>query len=221
MLSRVAEIDWVACGCGLFVTLTFPDDLLPNTYAERNKYRYLFNRYVEKLTGKQTGSVWRVEWVKRKSGRWLGTAMPHLHILYFGQVSVSEKTLRKHWARILSYKGHVQVKSKRVEVGKMAGLYVSKYCAKEEVSSLLDKVPYLNKTGRHCGWLRRHLIPVHPLRTVVKLNRAIVDWLRGRACETLWYYDARFDEGFTILGETALEIIREFGQRTLANRSEL
>jgi len=51
---------------------------------------------------------------------------------------------------------------------------------------------------------------MHQLETVDRINQAILIFLKGEACRTLWWFDPRFDEGFTIIGEKALKVIKEF-----------
>jgi hypothetical protein len=76
-------------------------------------------------------------------------------------------------------------------------------------------VPKRNRTGRHAGRVRRSLVPYHPIKYTLEINKAIRDFLQRRACEMLWWYDDRFDEGFTIIGDRALEVIREFNEKKL------
>jgi hypothetical protein len=220
MLRRIAEIDWLASGDGFFVTLTYPDEVLPNTMNVRNKHRYLFNRHIEKLAGKPLASVWRVEWKRRLSGLYIGQSEPHIHILYFAYQGITKEEIRKIWHGVIHSPRKVQVDAKTVSSGSMAAVYSAKYCGKDEDATALDNVSYLNRTGRHAGWLRKGLIPMHPLEIVARIDAALVELLRARAHEILKYYDKRFDEGFTVLGDVALEIIQDFGKRHLAITGE-
>ena len=51
---------------------------------------------------------------------------------------------------------------------------------------------------------------MHEKFTFDRINQGILKMLRGEACKTLWWFDPRFDEGFTILGDLSLPVIKEF-----------
>jgi hypothetical protein len=210
MLKKIAEIDWATAGQGLFFTVTYPDEVAQHTMAERSRHRYLIHRWIEKTLRCKVPCVWRVEWMPRLTGSLVGKVMPHMHLLLFTDKGLDKEELRMVWMRTIGAKRHTQIDVQRINVGDMVSVYAAKYCSKESSSLHLDNVPYRNKTGRHAGWLRVKLIPFHPLDTFYRVNDAIVLAMRARACETLWWYDPRFDEGFTILGDVAIEIIRDF-----------
>jgi hypothetical protein len=111
---------------------------------------------------------------------------------------------------IIGVRQYTQVHIRPLEIAEAVSVYVAKYCAKEASPLYLDNVPKRNRTGRHAGELRKALIPLHPREVVSRIDEGIVRMLRGRACDTLWWYDPRFDEGFTILGNDALEFIKDF-----------
>jgi hypothetical protein len=210
MVRKIAVIDWSKSGGGSFVTVTYPDSLVVNTSQDRSRHRAVFQRHVERKHGGRAACCWRVEWIARKSGIHEGTILPHMHILYFAVPELGEEFVRRCWAKSIGCDGFVSVKSLPVKVGDMAAMYCAKYCSKEEPPLLLDNVPYRNKTGRHCGWLRKSLIPLCPVEKLQRVSEAMVKFLKGRACDTLWWYDPRFDDSFTLIGPDALATIKEF-----------
>lgn len=209
-LRRIAEIDWKAAGESALVTLTYPDDQANHTMQERKDHRYLINRYICYCAGRNLGCLWRVEWKPRLTGKFVGRMLPHMHLLYLGHHNIGEENVREVWMRTIGAKQFTQVDVASVSIGDMVSVYAAKYCSKEANATDLDNVPKRNRTGRHAGELRRNLIPSHPLETVERINDGILRFMQKRACETLWWYDPRFDEGFTILGDAALEMIADF-----------
>lgn len=212
MLRRIAEIDWHAAGSGLFLTLTYPDRLLPNVMSDRNKHRYLINRHIERIAGRKLASVWRCEWKPRLSGKYLGQLMPHIHMLYFGYTYYDLEEIRGLWEGVIHANERVEIDCKAVHVGKMAAMYVAKYCGKEEHAYTFNSVSYRNRCGRHCGWIRRKMIPMHELRVVLDLPDGIADWVRHMAAIVLPWYDLDIDAGVTLLGKNAEDIITELSK---------
>lgn len=210
MLRKISAIDWIRAGRGLFLTLTYPPECEDHTMRERSIHRYLLHRWIETTLRRKTAVAWRVEWLPRLSGPTVGNIAPHMHLLIFSERGLGAHELRAYWMHVIGATRHTQIKIQRLSVGEMPAIYAAKYCAKERVLSILDNVPKRNKTGRHAGWLRNSLIPYHPLEIVERLDKEVAELLRHRANEVLWWYDLRHDEGFTILGETAVEVIREF-----------
>lgn len=209
-LRRIAEIDWKACGVSSLVTLTYPDAQADHTMDERKNHRYLINRRICKSARCQLPCLWRVEWQPRKSGICVGQLRPHMHLLYLGTCDIHEPEVLWYWTKIIGAKQHVQVDVRILPSGELPAVYAAKYCSKEASNPSLDNVPKRNRTGRHAGELRTALIPFHPLETYLRICDGLVRFLRCRACETLWWYDPRFDEGFTIIGDVARELIDDF-----------
>ena len=46
-LRKIAEIDWLAAGPGLFLTLTYPDECADHDMKERATHRYQIHRWIE------------------------------------------------------------------------------------------------------------------------------------------------------------------------------
>lgn len=224
-LRRIAEVNWKAAGECQFLTLTYPDEVVHHTMDQRKTHRYLINRFI--CQGKAStinvidgpcACFWRVEWVPRLTGIYVGQMMPHMHFLYLGMPRICEMKIRLKWMSILNVSRYVQVKIKSLDVPERVSVYVAKYCAKEATSQSLDNVPKRNRTGRHAGEWRKELIPMHTLETVKVIDRAMMLFLKRRACELLWWYDPRIDDGFTILGDEALNLIRDIHENYLDYR---
>jgi hypothetical protein len=216
-LRDIASINWRKCNDCQFLTLTYPDQVANHTMEQRKTHRYLINRFITKIVGYQRSVFWRVEWMPRLSGVLVGEMMPHMHLLYIDCPKICEMKIRLRWMEIIRVRQYTQVKIKQVANAEVASVYAAKYCAKLAPSLLLDNVPKRNRTGRHAGRLRRSLIPYHPVEMVKRLDKAILDYLRAKGCEMLWWYDDRYDESFTIIGDRALEIIKEFKEICVEN----
>lgn len=210
LLKRIASVDWKSAGKGMLITVTYPDDVSDHTMDERKTHRYLLNRFIVDRCGCTLGGFWRVEWMPRLSGEYIGQLRPHIHFLYLGMWTINFRGIRERWQEIIRTDQYTQIDVSYIVVGDICSVYVAKYCAKEADASYLDNVPYRNRTGRHSGEFHRELIPMHQLQTVGRITTGILRKLQKRACDTLWWYDPRYDEGFTLLGDKAIEAIEEF-----------
>jgi hypothetical protein len=189
------------------VTLTYPDAQADHSMNDRKAHRYQINRRICTSAGRNLPCLWRVEWMPRLSGDFIGQLRPHMHLLYLGTCDIQEPEVEFYWTKIIRAKQKVQVDVRILPSGELPAVYAAKYCAKEASEQYLDIVPKRNRTGRHAGELRTNLIPFHPLETYERICDGMRRFLQGRACDTLWWYDPRFDEGFTIIGEVASEFI--------------
>lgn len=221
MLRKIASINWAAAGQGMLITVTYPDECSDHTMEERRTHRFLLDRFVSDRVGRKLACIWRVEWMPRQSGMYIGQLRPHMHLLYLGQWSIALRGIRERWMEIIRTKTYTQIDVSYITVGDMCSMYVAKYCSKEASSSFLDNVPYLNRTGRHTGQLRGKLIPMHPRFTYERISQAILKMLKREACRTLWWFDPRFEEGFTILGDLSLPVIQEFRRLWLDATGEI
>jgi len=151
MLKFVAGIDWSEFAGGKFITLTFPDARWPNDNYQRNIYRSVFVRSMEKHLGITVPALWRTEWLPRLSGKFKGKVLPHIHLLTFRGKWFDKEDVNALWKRAIGYKPYCRTEIKAIENEQMAGFYVSKYCAKVPDSLSLVHPPNLNTTGRHYG----------------------------------------------------------------------
>lgn len=209
-LRWIASVDWKSAGAGFLVTVTYPDEQSNHTMEERKLHRRDLNRFIVARCKRELGCFWRVEWMPRQSGKYVGQLRPHMHFLYMGYQTINFRGIRERWEEIIGSNQYTQVDVTYVSLGDMVSVYAAKYCSKEASATYLDNVPYRTRTGRHSGELRKTLIPMHPLEKVDKINHAILSFLQGEACRTLWWFDPRFDDGFTIIGDKALKVIKQF-----------
>jgi hypothetical protein len=203
MLKFAASVDWPRSGDGLFVTLTYPPENVPQTVAERNTQRYLIHRHMEKHLGREIPLMWRIEWKPRLSGKTKGNAEPHLHMILFGVPFISHGVLREAWQSTIHAKRWSSVWIDRLSDGKKFGIYMSKYAAKLPDKASLDNVSYLNISGRHYGYQRKSLIP--------RLPRTVFHDVPFHVVERLGvmqrHYDQQWEQtdgkGFCLLGKRA------------------
>lgn len=215
-LRRIAEVNWRLVGESSFITLTYPDEVSDHTMSERKTHRYLFNRWLCKTIGRPLGCFWRVEWLPRQSGNFIGQLRPHMHLLYLNTPKICWLRAMAKWMTIIGVKRFTQVNIKPLEIAEAVSVYVAKYTAKEASTLLLDDVPKRNRTGRHAGELRKSLIPTHDKKVVSDIEEYLVIKLKQRANELLWWYDVKWDDGFTLLGSDAEELIKELEENYLA-----
>lgn len=184
----------------MFATLTYPDDVAPTNSYDTNKHRYLWHRKVEKLTGRKVPGMWRIEWVARKSGPLCGEILPHFHIILFDIGYIQYKELRRAWADVIGAKREPSVRFERMRKGTKVGRYIAKYVAKVPDATNLDNSAYLNRGGRHYGYLRKGLIPVEVRRWSPQLSVLQAEELLALSREWCPEYASRMPQSFAALG---------------------
>lgn len=200
MLRLTAKIDWGRIGKSLFITLTYPDSCGVMAPKARSMHRHVFLRSIEKYLQSQVGTLWRVEWQRRKSGARKGEVFPHVHMVMVGVEYIPWRVIRKAWRDSVHVKGHLCTDVQSVQSGEAAARYVAKYCAK---LPSLDRVPYLNNEvsrGRHWGMTRKHLFPMHNVRALQALSDEQAEELRLLASMKFAGYDPLLGGGFTLFG---------------------
>lgn len=205
MLKRIAEIDWNQVGKSLFLTLTYPDSVAHNCKEKRNKERYILLRAIEMRLGKRFCGLWRVEYKPRRSGERKGEVLAHMHMLLFGVDFLPADTLREDWQSAIGSEETPRVHVEKALDGLAATKYIAKYCGKVEDAAInLVKVSYLNN-GRHYGYHRSRMIPLHPTLEFPLLDPKAIHYIRVQAGHMLKYLDLDYFETFTLLGDFALK----------------
>lgn len=196
-----------------FVTLTYADDTVAECGAdaellalkmERDRDTF-FKRLYRRWPG--ASALWKLEFQVRKSGDFVGSLVPHLHLILFGvepSVLLSSRdvyaSLRRDaaksadalllqgwvkasWAGVVA-SGSSEHRRRGADVVELdsrrrAYSYIAKYAAKS-----LD-VDF--RTGRMWGVFNRAALPLGPVvrlllneSEVVQLKRFLKRWLRGR-----------------------------------------
>lgn len=200
MLQLIDEIDWLAMGPGLFITMTLPDEVWPRVIPRMTQVRSQWVRDSEKFLGRKFPTLWRVEWEMRKSGIASGLVRPHWHMLLPGLRWYDRKDATAIWKKILGHTGPVSFKVKRMDTKKKHAVYIGKYCAKKADDSSLDYVAYLNKFGRHWGITRKEMITMHPKREYNDIPLAAVQEIRQFMECKRESYSSLYDAGFTSFG---------------------
>jgi len=215
LLRHVAELNWDLAGEGQFVTLTYPDADAIHLNWQRTIHRSKFHRAIEKIFGSKKSACWRVEWKPRLTGSIVGAVCPHVHYLYLQTPTLDEVDVGRAWMRAIDASEFTHVHVEHVDKCDVVGLYVAKYCAKEEDPAFLVNVPYLNRTGRHWGWHRKKDLSWHEKAEYQEISEAVVEFLKSRAGEVLGWYDAKQDGGFTLLGGLAVETMEDLANMGL------
>jgi hypothetical protein len=200
LIRKLNMLDWRKIGDCIFVTLTYPDPIIFERKAERNKHRYKFVRYLESYLGKQVGIVWRLEWKVRKSGYLKGTIAPHFHLLILDVKHIHYAYINEWWKKSIGYDDHPSTDVTAVTGYQGALKYLAKYVSKDDY---LDIGAYLNsgvELGRHWGFLRKALIPLAPVILCRKLLAAEIDTVKTLIGNVLPWYDYDADVGAVVLG---------------------
>jgi hypothetical protein len=158
-LRTLATIDWTAMPAGFFVTLTFPDECLPDSPRHLTDLRHRWIRSIEKHLQGNVPMLWRCEWKIRKSGDNTGSPAPHFHLVVFTANMLTKHTCMVTWKEIIKADREIQVECDPMDTASMAALYAAKYMSKvDEDSLILDNGTKLS-TGRPWGIHRPSLIP--------------------------------------------------------------
>ncbi len=200
MLQMIDEIDWMANGPGVFLTLTLPDQRWRAVRNMLTHIRHRFFRDSEKHLGKQLYGLWRIEWKPRLTGNAVGQLRPHWHFLFPGLRWYDQQDAMVIWQKILKYRRPISVTAERMDSHKKVAVYIAKYCAKETPLSHLDSVAYLNSKGRHWGIRRKALITMHPRRDYVDLPQEAVSEIRKLREASGQHYSSLYDGGFSLFG---------------------
>jgi len=202
LLRYLNKIDYGRIPSSVFVTLTYPDHVVPETYRERSQHRAVWVRYLEENLQRPVPIVWRIEWEERKSGAYTGKLAPHFHLMVFGVRFIDHENVREWWRKaIKAGEGPLITEVKAIYNEDGACRYLSKYVSKYRS---LDISTYHNsglKFGRHWGILRKELIPLCPVAVERSLDDAEAKIVRQfKAARSKWY-DAETGGGYYLLGK--------------------
>jgi hypothetical protein len=201
MFKMIASIDWQCRKRGLFITLTFPDEVMPVAKERRMRALAEFFRQVEAFLGCEVSALWRCEWEERLSGTHKGMYLPHYHLIVFDVRYIPYKMINLFWQRAINWTGYVRTEVKRLATKKAHGIYIAKYCAKVPHLSSLVSVAYSRIDGKHWGYYRRKKLPRATQWYFEDISLSNVMTLRDLASSALTWYDQETDAGFTVFGK--------------------
>lgn len=169
-----------------FVTLTFPDSLIPSPRAAKRAIQTLFKRWARRSP--QLCAIWRLEAHPERSDA-LGMPVPHFHLLVWG-AWIDRYELSLDWARVVDapeFAAHLAAGTKVESIRSFRGVcsYASKYISKASAVSLGDGA------GRVWGIFNREAMPIGEAQTIqldtaqtVRLVRHCKRLLASRGVET-------------------------------------
>lgn len=220
--SRLRLLKWLACvswgvvGKSLFATFTYPDACVDSALSRRRSHLSSLHRGIERVVGKRCPALWRWEWRPRQTGTRLGEFVPHLHMLYFGCRRVPFRYVRSLWGTILRYDLPIQIDIQACSSGEQAASYVAKYAAKPQVVPRLDNGAYLNTLGRHHGVLRRALVPLCPVESVVGDDPVVFERCRMASRKFGMNPIPRTSAGASFFGSLGREVFASFSEAGIA-----
>lgn len=202
-LKHLAALNWTAARPGVFITLTYPDEVLDRE-PDYHQDRAVFWRYIENHLGREKCAFWRVEWKDRLTGKYKGKFCPHHHFIVPKLNWIDKDIVNGFWKMTLRYKEFCVSGTERIRSEQHVQAYIGKYAAKQD-SSLLVFATYHNKlpNGRHWGMLRKELLPWTALRTKVMSRDWRIDRLERWAAGKLKIENGLRNCGFTLLGKNA------------------
>lgn len=209
MLSAFNRLDFDNIPKALFLTLTYPDQVIVKSKDQFNQNLSTFWRRLETYLGRHQAAFWRLEHIDRKTGLYVGQMWPHIHLLIPGLNWLKKATIREMWGKSIGYK-KVIVWPVACTGQKGAAWYIAKYCGKPPDCSLVISLN-LNKcsTGKQWGILRRKLLP-NAQKYTIRIPQGmaameVLSMVHAARPST----GANQDGSFTILGDLT-PIIRGF-----------
>lgn len=178
----------------LFTTLTLSDELvaqhigadgLPDTVALsvliKSAQDAVIRRAKRRWGADGVGLLWRMEVVARKSGRFTGALVPHLHwmvVTHPGSMRRFREWLWLAWGGVLSVRSRVDVSP--VLSRQHASHYLAKYLAKDEDGA--GALAVGRRWGQQ-GKLPEAALEVYEMTyaQAVEVKRLVVRWLAGEA----------------------------------------
>lgn len=203
MLKEFHKIDFASGPSPLFMTLTYPDPVVPPDLKTRNLHRKLMARHLERITRREVPAAWRIEWQDRKSGERLGEYCPHWHWLIFGHTFIDYRDVNESWKKTIGFDGYTRTEIERVDKTSAISLYMAKYISKDCVSPSLVMGCISAQLGRQFGWLRKSLIPMQERHAYRKLTEAQRDAMKRLGGEQSPYVSGSIEQSFTLFGTAA------------------
>ena len=105
----LARVNWPDCMPGQFVTLTYPDDLIPHKPEVRTEQRARMQQYIDRFAKRPVPMFWRAEWEVRKSGMYYNSLIPHWHIMCLTINNLAKEQVREWWRTIIGSPPWVEV----------------------------------------------------------------------------------------------------------------
>jgi len=215
MLKRMATVYWEGVGPSLFVTVGYPDSRVLRGKEERTKDRHRLFRDMEKHLGREIGLLWRIEWVTRKSGDYLGMMAPHVHLIVFGCKWFDCHQLNKLWRGVLAVDGYLRTEVQAIKGQRDVAKYVAKYAAKMPEASSLVIPSYLNIEGRHWGIHRPDLIPWCVRGFDLRYTPDEIALLENAAASKIPFFNKGTRTGFSLFGPVVKVLSEEIRLRRL------
>lgn len=209
MLKLVHRIDWERASGGVFITLTYPDQLLPRHFDDRTYDRDRFFQKLERATGQPLRGIWRVEFKRRRSGKRKGQIQPHFHFIVFECPFIAWQTIRSAWRSVLCHEGPLSTDIHSLGTREKHGVYISKYCAKPMDSGSLDYASYLNMRGRHWGVHRRNMLPLATEEKFEDISPDKIHKIKALQAANAADYLQEADNGFTLFGSFKADLIKK------------
>jgi len=156
----------------LFFTLTYPDEFIDNLDGHEIKERHLKNFWKRlEYCYPSLSCIWKLEYVKRKSGKHIDELYPHLHMLVWGLYDVDIEDIRElvasAWWEVCGKlsEAHLQAGTRveRLRSHRGTMFYISKYMGKEETEDLT--------VGRWWGVKGRMHLPLARVVVIDFLNK--------------------------------------------------
>jgi hypothetical protein len=216
LLKIANRLDWEKCGTCWFLTTTYPDHYYGMSCQEMSLHRSLWQRAQEKRVGRNVCVIWRTEHQVRKSGKWKGHLMPHIHMIAIGVAEYRKVDLWREWMAAIGEWRYADVDVERMESKAHVIQYVCEYVGKVSpvlgIASNLSRIP----PGRAWGILRRNLLPLHETQEIrctysAELQEYVEKALTPRPAINEWG-----NRGFTLLGAKAKAMWEEICERGLA-----
>lgn len=221
MLEFSNTIAWEDVRAAKFLEMGYPDEIAARPYTVRTNDRNWFHAQLCDYLGRQVGAIWRVEWQERKSGRYTGMYLPHIHLLVFTDAFLPHAEVNRWWKTAIGWGGFVHTDVRSAKGSRMVAMYIAKYIGKVDPSTSLGIRTYLENGGRHWGYRYRSNIPRAEQLIFTDIRDGELFVFKRTANRVIPYFSLDSHASFTLFGRPAVEAAKEFISNRVANGREL
>lgn len=217
LMTLISSLDYSRQKNCTFLTLTWPDWVPRPDPAALTQARSVMQRAIETLSDSERPGVWRIEWMPRKSGRWIGALFPHVHVVYYHCPFLPLDEVRRHWRQAVGTSRDVRLRLELANDVRNCSYYAAKYLTKRSLPVSLSMSHNstnrsFSRKGRHWGAYRKAGLPWATKITMqIHGDDPRYATLR-KASGRLWEgIEAAGTNGYTLFGRGGLDAAREAG----------
>lgn len=147
----------------VFLGLNYSDDVIPPTAARAKADLRAFVKRLQRISSQPFGGLWAIEYRVRESGRFVGQAVPHFHLLLYGLPYLPWQVVAEAWCRGFDYPSAEARKRHKFHCSSIKAVWSAKGAARYmgKVAKYLAKGERVGpeNIGRRWGLIGQDAIP--------------------------------------------------------------